>query len=89
MGHLQQVFTPDDEGKGRLGGCLGHLPILRLLGSDCQGLAGLQPVVASKNGELHMDIYIYIYIWIDFLVGGFNPSEKYKSIGMIIPNMGK
>ena len=26
--------------------------------------------------------------WIkQFLVGGFNPSEKYSSIGMIIPNV--
>ena len=31
-----------------------------------------------------MDIY-YIYNYI--LVGGLNPSEKYSSIGMIIPNI--
>ena len=33
-----------------------------------------------------MYIYIYtIYIYIYILVGGFNPSEKYYSVGMIIP----
>ena len=39
-------------------------------------------------------VYIYIYyvyykyiMYIDILVGGFNPSEKYWSIGMIIPNI--
>ena len=32
-------------------------------------------------------IYIYINNIELILVGGFNPSEKYKSIGMIIPNI--
>lgn len=41
---LQQVFAPNDEGKGRLCGCLGHLPILRLLGR-----AG-RLVVKTRNG---------------------------------------
>ena len=27
--------------------------------------------------------------WLDILVGGFRPSEKYYSIGIIIPNIGK
>ena len=31
----------------------------------------------------HILCHIYIYI----LVGGFNPSEKYESIGIIIPNI--
>ena len=39
---LQQVFAPDDEGKGRLCGCLGHLPILRLLGRAGRAAAGGQ-----------------------------------------------
>ena len=30
---------------------------------------------------------IYIYITILYLVGGFNPSEKYWSVGSIIPNI--
>jgi len=32
---------------------------------------------------------IYIYITILYLVGGFNPSEKYWSVGSIIPNIWK
>jgi len=27
--------------------------------------------------------------WVDYLVGGFNPSEKYQSVGIIIQNMWK
>ena len=34
-------------------------------------------------------IYILIYIYIYILAGGFNPSEKYWSVGMILPNMWK
>ena len=29
----------------------------------------------------------YMGIYVIYLVGGFNPSEKYQSIGMIIPNI--
>ena len=36
-----------------------------------------------------LEIYIYIsYVYL-LLVCGFNPSEKYESIGMIIPNICK
>ena len=35
-------------------------------------------------------MYIYIHIYnIYILVGGFNPSEKYQSVGIIIPNLWK
>ena len=32
-------------------------------------------------------IHIYTYMHVCILVGGFNPSEKYYSTGMIIPNI--
>ena len=40
---------------------------------------------------VHIDIYIAIlqYIYIYHVVGGFNPSEQYSSVGMIIPNIWK
>ena len=30
---------------------------------------------------------VYINVYYTFLVGGLNPSEKYQSIGMNIPNI--
>ena len=40
---------------------------------------------------VHIDIYIAIlqYIYIYHVVGGFNPSEQYSSVGTIIPNIWK
>jgi len=32
---------------------------------------------------------VYIYISYIILVGGFNPSEKYLSVGIIIPKIWK
>ena len=44
--------------------------------------------------ENEHDEYLYTIHWQQFwkkqkLVGGFNPSEKYESIGIIIPNVWK
>ena len=41
-------------------------------------------------GEIvELDCWFWIGRVIGFLVGGFNPSEKYQSVGMIIPNIWK
>ena len=38
----------------------------------------------------YVNIYIYtIYIYIYIQVGDFNPSEKYESVGIIIPDIWK
>ena len=37
------------------------------------------------NNHIYLDMYIQLYI----VVGGFNPSEKYESVGVIIPNRWK
>ena len=44
-------------------------------------IAGL---VSTNSIGLYNIICVYIY-----MVGGFNPSEKYESVGIIIPNMWK
>jgi hypothetical protein len=40
--------------------------------------------VPRRNNEIQMVIRHYPY-----LVGGFNPSENYYSVGMILPNIWK
>ena len=45
----------------------------------------------SNRWEIHhsQSILLDMYIYILYLIGGFNPSEKYESIGIIIPNIWK
>jgi len=45
----------------------------------------IQIFLLNTNKNTHTYVYIYIHI----LVGGFNPSEKYESLEIIIPNIWK
>ena len=51
----------------------------------------VQSTLCPKNvKEIGEFMWIPVMLIETYLVGGFNPSEKYESIGMIIPNwMGK
>ena len=49
-------------------------------------LGNLHVYVNLQEGITDIDIYIYISLSLSiYLVGGFNPSEKYLSMGRVIP----
>ena len=45
--------------------------------------------IYQKYPKLRMHITVFYLLQIHYLVGGFNPSERYQSVGMIIPNIWK
>ena len=49
-----------------------------------QGIAGM----GTYTSFIQL-LYGHLEYLLASLVGGFNPSEKYKSVGMIIPNICK
>ena len=71
--HLQQIFTPNDEGKGGFGSSLCHLPILRLL--------------CKPRSVRQLDRVIKVFLWLLWHVENANETNTVCFIWKILVKM--